>query len=270
MKSSRAIFFAAIFLIIAVFSGCNGSSDEQNASSKLVVYCENGILDPVNEITDHYEKTTGTDVKIRNDCARNLVSFMHYRDEADIFIPDASEAINNLLLVDSLVFDNIVFLGNQSLIFFVPMGNPEQFEGHLKNLFSPENGMVLANPESSTLGLLSGMLLKKNLLYEDAMNSVLFLTTDSRNLKQSIIKKQASLAIGWKSDYAGAGPLLPIDTVHIKGEAPEMIHHRASAAMLQNAPHKDEALKYLELLTSDFATRIFEKYEILKDSIPGI
>ncbi|MFW5890434.1 MAG: substrate-binding domain-containing protein [Marinilabiliaceae bacterium] len=269
MKISRAIFFLAIPFMIAAPSGCNGNADEQKQPYELVIYCENGILKPIREITNSYETATGLNIRIRNDCARNLVSFLHYRDEADIFIPDAAETLTSILQVDSLFFSDLVYLGHQSLVFFVQNGNPEQFDGHLSNLFEPENGMVLANPESSTLGLLSGMMLKENLMYEDAINSVLFLTIDSRNLAQTVVKKQASLAIGWKSDYSEALSH-QIDTVHIKGASPGAVHHKASAALLQSAPHEEEARRYLKLLTSAFATRIFEKYEIMKDSISGI
>lgn len=269
MKISRAIFFLAILSIIAAPTGCKNNGEEQTKPPGLVIYCENGILEPVREITEHYEKATGTAVTIRNDCARNLVSFLHYRNEADIFIPDATEALNNILLVDSLIFDNMAFLGHQTLIFFVQNGNPENFDGHIKNLFEPKNGMVLANPESSTLGLLSGMMLKENLMYEEAMNSVLVLTTDSRNLVQTIVKKKASLGIGWKSDYAGT-LTSPVDTVHIKGATSGAIYHKVSAALLYNAPHKEGARGYMELLTSPLATSIFEKYGIMKDSISGI
>ncbi|MFW6389017.1 MAG: substrate-binding domain-containing protein [Marinilabiliaceae bacterium] len=252
----------------AVPFGCNSNGDGQNGPYELVIYCENGILEPVREITGLYEKATGLNVKIRNDCARNLVSFLHYRDEADIFIPDAAETLTSTLLVDSLFFNDITFLGHQSLIFFVQKGNPQQFDGQLKNLFKPKNGMVLANPESSSLGLLTGVMLKETLLYDEAITSVLFLTIDSRNLVQTIVKKQASLVIGWESDYNE--DLLPhVDTVHIKGAAPDLIHHKASAALLHSAPHKDEARRYLELLTSPFAKRIFEKYGIRKDSLSG-
>jgi len=270
VKTAKAIFFSAIIFFTAAPSACNNNGDEQKKPSRLVVYCENGILNPVLEITDHFKKNTGINVKIRNDCARNLVSSLHYHDDADIFIPDATETINNLLMVDSLFFEDKLFLGNQSLIFFIPEGNPEQFDGHLKKLFQLENGMIMANPESSTLGLLTGILLEKNLMYKEAMGSVLFLTTDSRNLMQNIEKKKASVGIGWRSDYTGARTPPKIDTVNIKGVLPSMIHHPASAAVLSSAPNKDAATRYLEFLTSDLAARIFKKYEIIKDSIPGI
>ena len=266
MKISGAIFLLILLIGLKSCQVNNGKEDPRHHD--LVIYCENGILGPVKELSDLYEKASGIDIKIRNDCARNLVSLLHYRDEVDIFIPDVHHAIDSLLAVDSLIFSRSVSLGEQALVFFVPQGNPDAFNGHLENLFNPDKGLILANPESSTLGLVTEIMLRENHLYEQSIKSALMLTIDSRNLTRNIAEGRGSLAIGWQSDYAAAKA--EVDTVHIRGVSSHLLQYEARAAILGKAPHKKTAEHYLKWLTSGPSIRIFEKYHIKKDFIPGI
>ncbi|MFO8000825.1 MAG: substrate-binding domain-containing protein [Marinilabilia sp.] len=268
MKYSKRIllFITVIFL----FSGCHQPVKEKIEDADLTIYCENGILGPIKEIADQYEENSGLNIEIQNDCARNLVSMVHYRNEADVFIPDTRHTIDNIASLEKNFFSDSVFLGYQSLMFFVPKENPENFDGKLQSLLNPSNGIVLANPESSTLGMVTGITLKQHNLYDQVMNSVLFFTTDSRGLIRSIATNQASVAMGWKSDPYLIDPFMAIDTIHIHGLSPEKRFHKAIAVIPEKAPNKEEARKFLKILTSGNATSIFKKYGIFKDPVNEI
>lgn len=262
VRTSGVIFFTLAVFGIIFSSGCknNNTSGEKNEPD-LIVYCENGILGPVKEFTDYFEEETGLNVSIQNDCARNLTSLIHYRREADIFIPDARQAIDKLSLISPDIFSDSVFLGNQTLVFIIPLNNPSELPGTAASLTNPNNGIILANPASSTLGYITGLYLKEHQIYDSVMNSVLFLTTDSRGLVRDIAANQASLAIAWKSDYLTNSIRKHVDTLTISSDHKE---YPAVAVQLTSGKNQDNAKRYFSWLRKPYAQKIFEKYSIRK------
>jgi molybdenum ABC transporter molybdate-binding protein len=258
VKTSGVIFFT--LMVLVHFSGCiyNTSKDETREAD-IIVYCENGILEPVKEIISLYEKSTGLKVDIHNDCARNLTSLIHYRREADIFIPDSRLSIDLIKTANPELIADSAFLGIQTLVFMVAKGNPKRFDGQLNALLNKQFGVILANPETSTLGNASELLLQHHALYNEVKNSVLFLTIDSRGLIRNISSGQASLAISWRSDYFSNHNALSIDTISI---ASPHKHYTAMAVLLKNAHNKSNAKKQLQFLESGKSKQIFEKYGI--------
>ncbi|WP_291856501.1 substrate-binding domain-containing protein [Marinilabilia sp.] len=253
------IFTVLFFVIIA---GCKPKlQSKETENTDLIVYCENGILGPVMEFVQAFEDSTHLNVSIQNDCARNLINLIHYRREADIFIPDSREAINNILLASPELILDSVYLGNQTLVFIIPRGNPSRLTGSLNSLTNPKNGIILANPESSTLGYTSGILLKKHKLYDQVMNSVLFLTTDSRSLIRDIASEQASIAIVWESDYLTNSIRKQVDTLAIQASFKSF---QTLAVTLNSGNNKKNALQFLESLKQEESRKIFEKYGITK------
>ncbi|WP_148660843.1 substrate-binding domain-containing protein [Marinilabilia salmonicolor] len=248
------------FLIFFFSGACNTAKEtDKEEDPDMIIYCENGILAPVLEIVQEYEDSTGLNISIQNDCARNLINLIHYRREADIFIPDSREALNKILAASPEMISDSVYLGNQTLVFIIPRKNPLKLSGALESLTTPENGIILANPESSTLGFSSGILLRKHLLYDQVMNSVLFLTVDSRSLVRNIASNHASLAIAWESDYLTNSIRTQVDTLSIQSPHKSF---PAVAVLLNTGSHKKNALQFLSILNQENARKIFEKYGI--------
>ncbi|PRZ01668.1 substrate-binding domain-containing protein [Marinilabilia salmonicolor] len=253
--------FVLFSLLVLLFTGaCNtGKTSDKEDDPDIIIYCENGILAPILEIVQEYEDSTGLHISIQNDCARNLVNLIHYRREADIFIPDSREAIDKILLTSPEIIADSVSVGNQTLVFIVPKKNPLKLTGELKSLTTPANGIILANPESSTLGFSSGTLLQKHQIYDQVMNSVLFLTADSRSLVRNIANNHASLAIAWESDYLTNSIRTQVDTLSIASP------HKtfpAVAVLLNTGKQKEKAVEFLSSLNKKNARKIFEKYGI--------
>lgn len=248
-------------LLIFFFTGaCNTAKEpDQKEDPDIIIYCENGILAPVLEIVKEYEDSTGVSINIQNDCARNLINLIHYRREADIFIPDSREALDKILATSPEVISDSVYVGNQTLVFIIPRKNPLKLSGELESLTTPENGIILANPESSTLGFSSGILLRKHQLYDQVMNSVLFLTVDSRSLVRNIASNHASLAIAWESDYLTNSIRTQVDTLSIQSPHKSF---PAVAALLNTGSNKENARQFLSILNQENARKIFEKYGI--------
>ncbi len=235
------------------------NTSKENKGADLIVYCENGILAPIREITTTFEKSSGLRVQIKNDCARNLTSQIYYHREADIYIPDSRQSIDNILKSNPHFITDSVFLGYQTLVFMVKAGNPKDFNGDLQYLHNPVNSIILANPESSTLGLATSLLLKHHSIYDPVMKSVLFFTTDSRGLIHNIAANQASVAINWKSEYYSNKGEMPVDTITIPST---LKYHPAMAVVLKDGLHPANSKKYIKMLISEKGQQIFSKYSI--------
>ncbi len=262
MRASGVILFTLTIFGFIFTMGCknNSPSGEENEPD-LIVYCENGILGPVKEFTNYFEDSTGLKVSIQNDCARNLTSLIHYRREADIFIPDTRQSIDKLSMISPDLITDSVYLGHQTLVFIIARNNPAGLTGTIESLTNTANGIILANPESSTLGHITGLYLKEYQIYDRVMNSVLFLTTDSRALIRDIAANHASLAIAWESDYLTNSIRKQVDTLSISSNHKE---YPAMAAQLTTGSNKQNAIKYLNWLRRPHSQKIFEKYGIRK------
>ncbi|PWE00419.1 substrate-binding domain-containing protein [Marinilabilia rubra] len=260
MITSRVLFFTVTGLLFLWLEACNGpTTSGEPETPDLVIYCENGMLGPIKEITNIFEKQSGLNIDIQNDCARNLTSLIHYRKEADVFIPDSRQAIDNILLANPKMIADSAFLGFQTLVFMVPKNNPSLFDGQLATLPSPDQAIILANPESSTLGLVTGRLLQSHGLYYQVMNSVVLLTTDSRGLIRNLVAGQGSVAIGWRSDYLSNHARMKIDTLSIPSNDK---YFEAMAVILRDAPHSQNAKLFLNILKSRTSKKLLKKYGI--------
>ena len=260
MKTSRVNFFVCVVLAFTLFQSCrNNHASGHETGPDLVIYCENGILGPLKEIATNFEDSTGLQLSIQNDCARNLTSLIHYRNEADIFIPDAKQGLEKLFLSSPDIIKDSVSLGEQKLLFIVAKSNPAKLSGSINTLTDPANGIILANPESSTLGHISGSFLKKHQIYDQVMNSVLFLTADSRSLVRNIASNHASLAIAWESDYLTNSIRKKADTLSIQSS---FLNYPAMAVSLTSGKNQKNAAHFLKELQTTKSKKIFEKYGI--------
>ena len=261
MKLFKSTIFILNIIIVGILTDCKSPKNKNESDNqKLVVYCENGILASVREFSSEFEKETGIRISIQNDCARNLSNLIYYRGEADIFVPDCRLAIDNMIMTNPELFEDTVSLGYQTLIFLISRENPPNFDGDLKMLTSPHLGIILANPETSSLGLATEMLLKNHAIYDQVVKEVLSFTTDSRGLLRSVSSGQSQISIDWESDYLSSDIIgLKIDTLHMVSDA---IFFPVLAAILKDAPNKQNAIKFMDRLRGEPGKKFFRKYRI--------
>ena len=261
MKILKIIPFVISVLLITILVECKRNKKSETLSKQeLVIYCENGILAAVREFSAQFEKESGIKINIQNDCARNLSNLIYYRGEADIYIPDCRLSIDDMLMTNPEIIEDSAVIGYQTLIFIISPGNPINFDGQMSTLSSGKFGIELANPETSSLGQATEKLLKHHSIYNEIINSVLSLTTDSRGLLRNIASGHSQIAIDWESDYlSNSNGFQIIDTVRIPSNE---IYYQAIAVVLKDAPNKENAIKYINQLRTPSGKIFFEKYGI--------
>lgn len=181
---------------------------------ELVVYCENSMLNMVLDLKYQFERQHNCKIIIQNDCSKNLMSIINYAAKGDLYIPSSSSSFKHFKdntgyhLVDSL------FLGYNHLVFMVKKGNPKGFNGSINPLkHRGKYAVIIANPETSSLGYETKAFLEKQNAYAEVMASVVSMTSDSKGLIKGLISNQADVTLNWQSNMYVNGNANHIEVV---------------------------------------------------------
>lgn len=260
----KALFF--LLLLFFILSGCKkGPKADQHQSAtaipELLIYCENGMVSPILEISNYFESQFKCKIRIHNDCSKNLIGLINYSQKGDLFIPDSYQALIKLSKANPQIIADSIYIGVNQLIYIVKKGNPESFDGSLESLSKRNHAVLLANPETSSLGYETRQLLQQNHLYDPVMSNVLALSVDSRGIIRSVINGEASVAVDWLSSYFYNSNRASVDTINLQTnyEFP-----RIYASVLSSSENPGLAHTFLATLSSGYGTEVFAKYGIQK------
>ncbi len=264
-QAMRALYFVSVIFIVFVF-GCGRTPKKEQPAPvasipELLIYCENGMVSPILEISNYFETQYKCKIRIHNDCSKNLIGLINYSQQGDLFIPDSYQAIRKLTRANPRIIADSLFLGVNQMIFIVKKGNPEAFDGKLKSLGKREHAVLLANPETSSLGYETKKLLQNNQIYDPIMANVLALSVDSRGIIRSIVNGEASVAVDWLSSYYYNSNREAVDTLTLKTDYE---FPRIFASVLASSQNPGLAHSFLATLSSGYGSEVFAKYGIHK------
>lgn len=256
--------YLLVVLILFVAGACSqksNTSDTQHVENKkeVLIYCENSMVPVLMELKSKFEEEFNCEVKLQNDCSQNLASLIQYTMEGDIYLPASIKAFEKLknskkgnLIVDS------VFLGYNPLVVMSRKGNPSKFNGDLRTLASKKHAVIIANPETSSLGAETKEMLQKRGLYNDVILNVVALSTDSRGLVKSLENDEAQLVINWASDYLNANnaQIVEIFKIPENDYKPTEIY----GGLLSTSENKELAKEFLNYAAGDEGLLVFKKY----------
>ena len=238
-------------IVVTVFS-CRHSKKEnltiERNANELTVYCENSLAPLMVDLKPAFEKNYDCDLQIINDCSQNLIGLMKFSGKGDLFFPDTQSAFNQLRKTSDLYIVDSVFIGYNRLIIVVPRGNPRQINGNLSNTVLSGYSMILANPETSSLGYEVKNELTKRHLYDFALKNVIRLTVDSKGIDKRIINQEADYAICWQSDLYSNGFSIGVDTIEIEPELAYEIY----GGVLSSSKNVKLAKYFIDFVSSDF------------------
>jgi molybdate transport system substrate-binding protein len=252
--------------IILISQGCKqgastSTAPEVETKPELLIYCENGMVSSILEISTQFEAQYNCKVRIQNDCSKNLIGLINYSQKGDLFIPDSYQAIAKLSKANPNVIADSLYIGVNPLVFIVKKGNPETFDASLLSLSKRSHAVLLANPETSSLGFETKKLLQETRLYDPVMTNALALSVDSRGIIRSVINGEASVAIDWLSSYHFNSNKNSVDTLSIQDayDVP-----RVFAAVLRSSEYPGLAQSFLATLSSGYGAQILAKHGIHK------
>ncbi len=263
----KANFLVSFFVISVAFSACVNDFSKKNAEKKqekkeLVIYCENAIAPPIHELIKSFEKTNNCKIRIQNDCAQNLIGLINYSHKGDIFIPSSSHTFNLLREKTTEHLIDSVFLGYNNLVFMVKRGNPKNFNGDFSLLASDDLAVIIANPETSSLGYETRKILVKWNIYNEVLNNVVSLSTDSKGLIKSLKDGKADVVINFASTIYINGSrnfieIIPFDDKH-------NCEIEVYAGILSTSDNIDLAKSFMAYVNNTGGTSVLNKYGFSK------
>ncbi len=255
-----------IFIIIAVLVGScknqgnnNGEIVETN-KKEILIYCENVMIPALKELKDDFEAKKECVVTLHNDCSQNLASLIQYSLKGDIYLPASKEGFRKLQGTSKSFIIDSVFIGFNPLVVMAVKGNPSGYNGDLNSLLDEKYALIIANPETSSLGFETRKLLSKKKIYEDLIFNVVALTTDSRGIVKSLMNNEAQLIINWQSDLYHNGNFNEVDIFPISEE--DSPSAEIYAGMLSTSSNYDLAREFIDYATGKKGISVFRKYGI--------
>ena len=245
------------------FIACDEVKNKNNETAsvnekELTIYCENAMVPVLMELKDNFETGRACVIKLHNDGSQNLSSLIQYTQKGDIFLPASRVGFRKLHNKKHNYIVDSVFIGYNSLVVMALKGNPTGYNGDINTLSLKKHAIIIANPESSSLGYDTRAYLKKKDLYDDVLINVVALSTDSRGLVKSLRNDEAQLVLNWESDIYVNGNRNHVEVFNIPDfqQSPSEIY----AGILSTSEHPELAKQFLEYATSDEAVAIFRKY----------
>ena len=216
---------------------------------------------PVLEISTYFETQYKCKVKIQNDCSKNLIGLINYSQKGDLFIPDSYQSLARLSKANPHIITDSLYIGVNQLVFIVKKGNPEGFDGSFLSLNNRNHAVLLANPETSSLGFETKKLLQESNVYAPVMKNALALSVDSRGIIPSVINGKASVAIDWLSSYQNNINNTSIDTIgiNVNYEFPKVF-----ASILKSTRNQRLAYSFLATISSGYGSEVFARHGIHK------
>ena len=181
---------------------------------ELVIYCENTMLNMVVDLKYMFEQKHKCNVIIQNDCSKNLMGIINYSSKGDVYIPSSSHSFADFEKNTGFYLTDSLFLGYNHLVYMVKKGNPKKFNGSTAPLKKKgKYAVIIANPETSSLGYETKAFLQKQRAYDKVLESVVSLTSDSKGLVKGLKGEQADVTLNWQSNIKVNGNVNYIEIV---------------------------------------------------------
>ncbi|TRX66268.1 substrate-binding domain-containing protein [Carboxylicivirga sp. M1479] len=262
-------YIVLVFIGLLLFSG--GCREQRIAKAKrvnsapkeLIIYCENTMLNMVIDLKYKFEQEYDCNVVIQNDCSKNLMGIINYSSKGDVYIPSSSASFKNFHKLTGCELNDSLFLGYNHLVYMVKKGNPKGFSGNASSLKKKEKFTVLiANPETSSLGYETKAFLQKQRSYDEVLENVVSLTSDSKGLVKGLKGDMADVAVNWQSNINING-----NVKHIEIITPQSPYNNAIpmyAAVMSCSHEPTLARAFLNLASKQLSESTLSRYGFSK------
>ncbi|MCG8579412.1 MAG: substrate-binding domain-containing protein [Bacteroidales bacterium] len=267
MPLAKYIFTLAITLLL-IMGGCKERRPKKvkqvvEPPKELVIYCENTMLNMVVDLKYNFEQLYDCNVIIQNDCSKNLMGIINYSAKGDIYIPSSSHSFKSFQDITGYHLTDSLFLGYNHLVYMVKKGNPKGFSGNTGPLKRRgKYAVIIANPETSSLGYETKQFLSKQHAYDKVLESVVSLTSDSKGLVKGLKGDQADVAINWKSNINVNGNAQHIEVIHPQSPYNNAIPMYAAVMSCSSEPKLAKA--FLHLASEELSEAALARYGFSK------
>jgi len=251
--SKQIVFVLMLPLFVA---GCGKGSSSNSVREELLIYCGTTMIQPMQEIAKVIEEERNCVIKLTKGGSGNLLKGIKANQAGDLYLP-GGEAYMNICLADGYVHD-AVCVGYNVAAIIVPEGNPKNISADLTRLTNSSCVVVLANPDSGSIGRQANAILEKYNLLKQVIENRPLLTTDSKDITRMVANGTADLGINWYAttlwpENTGRVDALMIDEQYAPRE-------RLMLGLLSFSRFPEAARRVMEYAVSKEGREIFKKY----------
>ncbi len=188
---TSTIMLVVVFLTV---TACTKHEDPV-PSKELLIYCGITMIHPMREIADIIEEQDDCIIKITKGGSGYLLHAIKENKVGDLYLP-GSDSYMQTCISEGLVKETIL-VGYNKAALIVPKGNPKKLTGDPAQLTNIAYGVLIANPESGSIGRESIKVLDRRGVTDTALNNVIYFTLDSKDITKAIKRGDVDLAINW-------------------------------------------------------------------------
>ncbi len=255
MKTNHAFLFMMLFVLILPGNGCKQEQTQVTTKPELLIYCGMTMAQPIRLLADQLEKQEHCTVKMIINGSGNLYLSLTTNRVGDLYLPGSASYIEKSRQ-EGLVSRTVKIGINKSAL-IVQKGNPLGITG-LRDLINPDYRTVLADHNSASIGKETRRILTTVGIYEQALDNVILLTTDSKGLTRAIKNNTADLILNWRATAYWQENKASLDVLPLSDKiAPP---HTLFLGLLTFSKHAELAGKFMDLAAGPEGKVLFTTY----------
>ena len=224
-----------------------------NESPSLLVYSGTGMKKPMDEIGVLFEQKYGIKVTYNYAGSGHLLNQMEFAQQGDIYMPGAT--YYSLIAQEKGFIDYNKFVAYHIPVIAVPKGNPANITC-LDDLAKPGVRVALGDSEACAIGKLGYKILEKNDIKDAVEENTIVRGATVNALVVYVSRGEVDAAITWEESVLFA----PDETAIIVIPEKDNIIRTIPIGTLVFSKNKEYARQFVDLITSDEGSAVFEKY----------
>ncbi len=248
-----------VFVAVAIFllTGCKDKkSNPQDNSSEMLIYCGITMVKPIKELSKIFKKRYNCKVDIVQGGSEDLYQSLIEAKRGDLYLPGSESYIKSHKKDGN--FLKSVYVGKNVIALFVKKDNPLHIKASLSSLADLKYRVVISDPNTSSIGKATKLVLEKAGLYDQVYKNVIYLATDSRGINKMLLQDQCDVALNWRAtayfdDTKDKITALDLDPKY-------SLDKKLMLTMLKFTSNKKLAEEFMDLATSKKGKEIFKKY----------
>ena len=192
-----------ILLLITciAISGCVGDSDTNVPSSKyekntLIVCSGAGLINPMNELIENFEKDTGTSIEVHYGGSGEIFAILASQ-RCDVFIPGSYYYTEEAMSRGHLFNDTVQNITLHIPVIAVPEANPANIT-NLEDLTKTEVKVALGDPNGPAIGKAARQICENSGIWDRVEKNTVVKTATVNQLLIYVTTEQVDATIIWK------------------------------------------------------------------------
>lgn len=250
--------FSGIFVIsILAINVCvlmNGC--EKAEKKELLIYCGTTMIKPMFDIARIIEKQENCKIIITKGGSGNLLRSIKVNNVGDLYLSSSYSYIKTCIK-EGIVCET-VFVGYNKAAIMVQKGNPKGITPDLNNFLNKNYYIAICNHESGGIGRETKKIFDKKGIYNEVLDNVYQLTTDSKDLFLLIKDKKVDIVINWYAVSQWPENKKYVDVLSIDEKFAEK--EKLILGLLKTVQYPDIARAFMRYAASEKGKELFKKY----------